>query len=712
MSTPLANITAAEYFFDTDPGFGQATPITVTAGQDINFSFTGAITSLSNGVHRLYVRSKDANGKWSISATQLFYKEALLSHTPGNITSAEYFFDTDPGVGLATNIPLTSGADVTIAFNPLIVSLSTSSFHKLYIRSRDANGNWSIKSVQSFFIPASLPPVPVRLTKLEYFIDSDPGFGAGIDVPITRALDLTINFTASISSLSSGLHSLSVRSQDSLGRWSMAAKQLFYREAVSSHVPGNITAAEYFIDNDPGVGMATAVSVVAGQDITFSVTAGICGLSYGLHRFFLRSKDADGKWSLSAPQIFYKEPSVSTPLANIVKAEYFIDNDPGFGLATSVSVTAGQDINIPISAAISSLSTGIHRFVFRSQDANGKWSLSTPQIFYKEPVVSTPLANIIKAEYFIDTDPGFGLATSVSVTAGQDINIPITASISSLSTGVHRFIFRSQDANGKWSHSTPKFFYNEAILTHTPGYLTRLEWFWDTDPGFGSGTSVTFPSSTMDLQNQTFTAPIPSTFKTNQKHYLFVRSKDDWSLTSFILVDFTGIPLPVTLLSFRAQRQANQVKLNWTVENERDMLQYVVERSSNARDFDSIGQVTAQGLKSYQLYDTHPVTGMNYYRLRQVEISGKVEYSATVSVLFSSATEVMDLYPNPASEYFNISTKMPLAGVALYDLNGKLVRRFDDLSGTYSLSGLAAGAYIVHALGEDGQVLVKPLVVK
>ncbi len=614
---------------------GLATPITVTAGQDINFSFTGAITSLSNGIHRLYVRSKDANGKWSISASQLLYKEAALSHIPGNITAAEYFFDTDPGVGAATNIPLTAGADVTIAFNPLIASLSTSSFHKLYIRSRDANGNWSIKSVQTFYIPAAIPSLPVRLTKLEYFIDNDPGFGAGTDVPITRTLDLTISFSASISSLSTGLHSLSVRSQDSLGRWSMTTKQMFYRETVSSHVPGNITAAEYFIDNDPGVGMATAVSVVAGQDITFAVNTGISTLSNGLHRFYLRSKDANGSWSLSAPQIFYKEPSVSTPLANIVKAEYFID-----------------------------------------------------------------------------TDPGFGLATSVSVTAGQDINIPITAAISSLSTGIHRFVFRSQDANGKWSHSTPKLFYKEAILTHTPGYLTRLEWFWDTDPGFGLATSVSIPSSTVDLQNQTFTAPIPSTFKTNQKHYLFVRAQDDWSLTAVILVDFTGIPLPVTLLNFRAIRESARVKLDWSVAQEHDMREYVVERSADAQHFDSIAQVPARGLKQYQTYDLQPLTGMNYYRLRQVDQSGKVDYSATVSVLFSNSNEAMELYPNPATGYFNISTKMPLAGVSLHDLNGKLVRQFDNLKGTYSLNGIAAGTYIVHALGEDGQELVKPLVVQ
>ncbi len=709
---PSVNITAAEYFIDTDPGNGLGTAITVVPGADVNLAFSPNISSLSNGLHRLYVRSKDANGRWSITSTQLFFKEPLATHPSVNVTAAEYFFDTDPGFGHGSSIVVTPGADITIPFNPSVLTLGVNAFHRLFVRSRDANGRWSLTSSETFYLQAGPPPAPTRLTRIEYFLDTDPGFGNGTAVSFTRGIDVTVNFTASISALSNGLHVLYVRSQDSLGRWSLTNSQLFFRDASASRTAPNVTAAEYFFDTDPGVGLASPISVVAGADISFGLTPSISSLSNGIHRLFVRTRDADGHWSLTAPQFFFKEPSATHPLANIVAAEYFFDTDPGFGSGTAISVTAGQDITVPFTAAISSLSNGLHRLYVRSKDANGKWSLTTPQLFFKEPAATHPLANIVAAEYFFDTDPGVGSGTAVTITAGTDITIPLTAAIASLSTGIHRFYFRTRDANGKWSLTTPQFFFKDVVMSHTPGYLTRVEWFWDTDPGFGSGTAVTIPSSTVDLQNQSFTAAFPSSF-VGSVHNFFIRSKDDWSLTTVVQVDLTNAaPLPVTLLRFSALREADRVKVLWNVAQERDMAEYVVERSTDGRKFDSIGTVAASGQQQYFLYDEHPVTGMNYYRLRQVEVSGRAEYSATVSVLFSAAKETMQVYPNPATDYFNISTKMSLASVTLHDLSGKLVRSYTDLSGQYSLNGIAAGTYIVYALGEDGQVLVKPLVVK
>ncbi len=68
------NITAAEYFIDTDPGVGQGTALTINnVGADITDSFTVNIGAQPIGFHRMYVRVQDANSVWSLYDNFLFY---------------------------------------------------------------------------------------------------------------------------------------------------------------------------------------------------------------------------------------------------------------------------------------------------------------------------------------------------------------------------------------------------------------------------------------------------------------------------------------------------------------------------------------------------------------------------------------------------------------------------------------------------------------
>src|SRR5580692_396418 len=68
------NITSAEYFFDTDPGPGLATALSLTPGNPVTLSSVVIpITSLSNGVHRFYTRTRDANGHWSLTNNQVLF---------------------------------------------------------------------------------------------------------------------------------------------------------------------------------------------------------------------------------------------------------------------------------------------------------------------------------------------------------------------------------------------------------------------------------------------------------------------------------------------------------------------------------------------------------------------------------------------------------------------------------------------------------------
>ena len=148
-------IVAAEYYFDTDPGFGNANVVTITSGNTVSLTNYAIVTqNLSEGIHFLYIRCKDANNKWSIATRKVLYMHPNLNNsTP--IVQAEYYIDTDPGIGLGNDIVVTAGTTVQQSFTVATNSLSIGN-HFLYVRVKNQNDTWSIVSKQLFTLTEAL----------------------------------------------------------------------------------------------------------------------------------------------------------------------------------------------------------------------------------------------------------------------------------------------------------------------------------------------------------------------------------------------------------------------------------------------------------------------------------------------------------------------------------------------------------------------------
>lgn len=97
----------------------------------------------------------------------------------------------------------------------------------LHVRSRYANGKWSQLASQLFFkvLPANTNG-DAAITRVEYFFNSDPGFGAGVSVPIIDIADVSnLAFTPDQDTLQEDINRLYVRSMDANGKWSQLATQ-------------------------------------------------------------------------------------------------------------------------------------------------------------------------------------------------------------------------------------------------------------------------------------------------------------------------------------------------------------------------------------------------------------------------------------------------------------------------------------------------------
>ncbi|WP_400190531.1 T9SS type A sorting domain-containing protein [Hymenobacter sp. B81] len=245
---PAQTITQAEYFFGADPGYGQGTPIPVTAPAPAlrNLTFTANVAGLSAGFHQLAVRSRDAAGSWSLPTLRSFYYEAAAPAAP-NVTRVEYFIDTDPGFGNGTGVPLTPAPVLTTAAFTADVSGLGAGFHRLCIRSRDAAGRWSLTAVRSFYYEPALAAVP-NVTRVEYFIDTDPGFGNGISVPVVPGPDLARwTFSVDVGALANGPHRLLLRARDAAGRWSLVQTREFEKTdcSFSANYAAGLPAGSY-----------------------------------------------------------------------------------------------------------------------------------------------------------------------------------------------------------------------------------------------------------------------------------------------------------------------------------------------------------------------------------------------------------------------------------------------------------------------------------
>lgn len=154
------NLTAAEYFIDADPGFGNGTPIAITPATNlVNITTYINTAGLNSGVHRLFLRTQEVGGKWSLTNTSDFLVDENPAYpatpsSPGNLVYAEYFFDTDPGRGKGTPIVFSPAVDLankTISVN--VGSLSEGK-HTFFLRTLD---DWSLSAYQVFMIGSPLP---------------------------------------------------------------------------------------------------------------------------------------------------------------------------------------------------------------------------------------------------------------------------------------------------------------------------------------------------------------------------------------------------------------------------------------------------------------------------------------------------------------------------------------------------------------------------
>ncbi|KPA10499.1 conserved hypothetical protein, secreted [Candidatus Magnetomorum sp. HK-1] len=209
-----------------------------------------------------------------------------------------------------------------------------------------------------------------------------------------------------------------------------------------------ITAAEYYIDTDPGEGNAIPLPAKDGafdsneEEVDMDDLTIPENVSVGYHHLYVRMRNQEGVWGLPQKHLFKVTGSVT-----IQAAEYFWGTDPGEGQGISLTVNNGQVDVADIDT--STLAPGIHQIFMRMQNSEDTWG---PARQFDIEILEQPI--IQSADYYFDYIPESGQGTALQAAdkvfdsqeekfeGFQTVNMPI---------GTYTVFVRAQDSHGRWS---------------------------------------------------------------------------------------------------------------------------------------------------------------------------------------------------------------------------------------------------------------------
>lgn len=111
------------------------------------------------------------------------------------------------------------------------------------------------------------------------------------------------------------------------------------------------------------------------------------------------------------------------------------------------------------------------------------------------------------------------------------------------------------------------------------------------------------------------------------------------------------LPMPVTFVAAKAFLENKQVIVDWKTANESHVNRYDIERSVDGINFLKASEIKANNQSSnfYRWTDTHSTENNNYYRIKSIDIDGKISYSGIMKVSVTKSNQSIGIFPNPAT---------------------------------------------------------------
>ncbi|OJV52849.1 MAG: hypothetical protein BGO31_03595 [Bacteroidetes bacterium 43-16] len=182
------------------------------------------------------------------------------------------------------------------------------------------------------------------------------------------------------------------------------------------------------------------------------------------------------------------------------------------------------------------------------------------------------------------------------------------------------------------------------------------------------------------------------------------------SFSTFGFASSTSSALPVSLLNFDAVKKGTTVQLDWSTAREQNNKGFEIERSADGKSWTTSGFVashSANGNSStkqqYTFTDVRPLNALNFYRLKQINVDGRFDYSNVRSVLFGNEGNIL-IYPNPAKDHVTLEGLKGDESITIYDASGRLIQQLKAANTQLdiNLENLSSGVYNINIISATG----------
>ncbi|MBN4051982.1 T9SS type A sorting domain-containing protein [Cytophagaceae bacterium AH-315-L13] len=243
--------------------------------------------------------------------------------------------------------------------------------------------------------------------------------------------------------------------------------------------------------------------------------------------------------------------------------------------------------------------------------------------------------------------------------------------------------------------------------------LATIRLYWDSNSQVDDETSADLRVAHWNTTNSNW-EDLGQTIIDTTNNWIEVEDINSFSPFTLGSDGSTNNPLPVELVSFDAKPKGMAVELTWETISEINNDYFEIERSVDGKDFESIIEIEGAGNSTssinYSVMDENPITGMNYYRLKQTDFDGEFEYSDIVNVkmAFTKQFELIGISPMPSTSVSYLTLNATETGnvfLNIYDNKGDLIKkdRVEVLEGlneiTLDMSNLQSGVYFITVQG-------------
>jgi hypothetical protein len=317
------------------------------------------------------------------------------------------------------------------------------------------------------------------------------------------------------------------------------------------------------------------------------------------------------------------------------------------------------------------------------------------------PIILTSTGEVLRLRYELHTS-GAPIFLNISerlqyatATSGPWTSIDVTAGTNAfVMSNTSAFVFQDdpttkQLTSGALSFKVGKIMVssNTAVLPAiTQGGNTEIEWAI-------KGTTNTIAATT----------------------YYFRDFSAGTTYGSFPSLTTAAVLLPIKLTGFTLSHDGKKIRIDWVTASEQNNDRFEIQRSSEGRTWKTIAKMKGSGTTatshSYRVYDDFPLSGINYYLIKQYDVDGHSYLSDVKYVRMPVTKSIVSVYPNPTHSTITFSIiNMSASNVkaSITSIDGSIVHQeiFKSVSANtinkLNLEHrLSAGVYILKLKAEN-----------